>query len=235
MSLRGLAGKVWFRVHVFVLDAILRPARPMDMRRLGTYYGGWWVPRVDPTEGVAICAGAGLDVSFDLELARHGFKVYTVDPSPASVTFVPEFAPELAFVPVGLWDSEEELRFVHPDPAYPDHWVAGELAPSEAAASATFEVTTVARLVESIGSPPVAVLKLDVEGAEHRVIRSMLADGVLPRTVCIEFDDRRTARILSTTRRLRAAGYTLLQIENYNYIFTLGEVGSGWPTYPSWR
>src|SRR4051794_14420338 len=60
------------------------PVRPRpNLERLGSPYGGWTVPTdlVGP-DWRCLCAGAGVDVSFDLALAeRIGAAVITVDPT----------------------------------------------------------------------------------------------------------------------------------------------------------
>jgi FkbM family methyltransferase len=209
---------------MLVLEAVLRPARRWNMVRLGSYYGGWWIPEGDPSDGCAVCVGAGLDVSFDLELQRLGYDVRTVDPTPAAVEFVSTRAPGLDLLPVGLWDRDGHLTF-RQDGTYAESWFPAETPtgmPSEHTQS--FEVVTVRTLLNRIGRRDVAVLKIDIEGAEHRVIRSLIADGIRPRTLCVEFDDRRLTAVLRTARLLRRSGYVLYQLENYNFTFVLASV-----------
>ena len=38
----------------------------------------------------------------------------------------------------------------------------------------------------------ISLLKLDVEGAEYKIIDSLLFDGILPSILCIEFDEGHT-------------------------------------------
>jgi FkbM family methyltransferase len=217
--LRTFGEKAWGKTKIFVLEAILRPARPMGMIRLGSYYGGWWIPRADPTQGAAFCVGAGTDVSFDLELLRLGYRVYTVDPTPESVAYVAEHAPELTLLPLGLWHEAGEIEFAR-DEVWSESWAIGT-GPSGRTDVLMLPVRTVRGLMETTGERDVAILKIDIEGAEHMVIQSMLADGIRPQCVCVEFDDHRFARVIRSTRRLQAAGYNLLQIEGRNYIFAL--------------
>jgi len=224
MGIALLARKLGIKVRLFLLDLWLRPRRPWNMLRLGTYYGGWWIPEGDPSDGCALCVGAGLDVSFDLELQRLGYDVVTVDPTPAAVEFVTSRAPSLRLVPVGVWDQDGWLSF-RQDARFPESWYP-ELTPTGEASDhgESFEVLTIKGLLARLGDPDVAILKLDVEGAEHRVIRSMLADGIRPRTVCVEFDANGTREVLGTTRLLRRNGYTLYQLENLNFTFVRSDV-----------
>lgn len=205
---------VWYKVKVFVLEGLLRPKRPMDMLRFGTYYGGWWVPRVAPEEGAAFCVGAGLDVSFDRELKRLGYRVYTVDPTPASVEYVAAEAADLTLIPLGVWTETGELEFAQ-DGEWSDSWAIG----SNGAATRVLPVTTVRDLLSSTGETDVAILKLDIEGAEHAVLRSIIRDQIRPACICVEFDDQRLRKVIGSVRVLDRYGYELYQIEGWNYTF----------------
>lgn len=216
----------WFKastkLKIFILEAYLRPLRPNDMLRLGTYYGGWWIPEVRPG-GVAVCVGAGTDVTFDLELRRLGYRVITVDPTPAATEYLEQFRGELELVPVGVWTSTGSVTFSR-DAVFDESWMIGESAPAGTATDSddTFAVMSVRDLFKHVGVEAADVLKLDIEGAEHRVLRSMLADRILPHTLCVEYDDHRISAVVASTRLLRKNGYTLYQIEGLNYIYVRG-------------
>ena len=70
-----------------VVRAAIRPALPRtsraDMQRLGTPYGGWWVPvGLLDAESIVYSVGIGGDASFDLELMdRFGCHVWGFDPA----------------------------------------------------------------------------------------------------------------------------------------------------------
>lgn len=212
--------KTWFKTKIFLLEGYLRPARPAAMIRLGSYYGGWWIPDVDPSRGAAFCVGAGTDVTFDLELQRLGYRVYTVDPTPASVDYLRSQVPELTLLPVGVWTETGEIEFAQ-DETWEESWMIGSEVPAGTGTrgTRTLPVSTVKDLVASTGETEIAVLKLDIEGAEHAVLRSLIADGIRPHCLCVEFDDHRVRQVVGSTRRLRAYGYDLLQIEGLNFIF----------------
>ena len=220
-AVRDLVYKVRMKTQIFLLEGWLRPLRPPQMIRLGTFYGGWWIPEVAPERGAAICVGAGTDVSFDVELQRLGYRVHTADPTPAAIEYVRREHPDLSFLPVGLWNEETELEFEQ-DSTWSESWMAGSVRTSGEVgrgAVARFPVTTVRGLMERAGEDRLAVLKMDIEGAEHDVIQQMLADNVRPECLCIEFDDHRVRKVLGSTKALRRAGYQLWHIEDLNYIF----------------
>jgi len=83
------------------------------------------------------------------------------------------------------------------------------------------------RLAE-FGVERISLLKLDIEGAEYEVLRSMLADGVRPEQLLVEFDQVNQPltpwfwlELLRIIRELRRAGYRLMFRERANYLFVL--------------
>ena len=153
----------------------------------------------------------------------RGMRVVTIDPTPRAVSHVKAVAPKsdrFAFVPVGLWDTVSELRFYYPrDPAIAACSVVNIQRTSE---YFTAKVDTLRKLMDDLGDNHIDVLKLDIEGAEHRVIESFIADGVRPVVVCVEFDQPVPLRsVLRSIRLLQQSGYRLLRTEFWNYTFAL--------------
>ncbi len=75
-------------------------------------------------------------------------------------------------------------------------------------------------LMRELRHDRIDLLKIDIEGAEHRVIRSMLEAGVRPAVLCMEIDQPVKPRTLwRTVRRIRAAGYDLVAVDHWNLTF----------------
>jgi len=187
-----------------------------ELIRLGTEHGGWTLPaRVFESKGTAICVGAGEDISFDVELNKQGFTVYTVDPTPRAkehVTKVLEAAaggPPVAinhsadevydlrgfdaerftFVEMGVWNENAPMRFFGPkDPRHVSHSIVNLQRTDH-----WFEANcaTLGSICESHKIGQIDVLKLDVEGAEYTILENILENGPLPKVVCMEFDEIR--------------------------------------------
>jgi FkbM family methyltransferase len=218
-----VSAKVWVKVKAFLFDGLLRPERPMTMQRYGTYYAGWWIAEVDPTKGAAICVGAGTDISFDLELHRLGYRVYTVDPTPMAVEHVQQHSNEVTFIPVGVWHESGEVTFTRYRQR-DDCWSVdtSESTPTnEAEGTYRLPVLSVKDLIARTNETNIAILKIDIEGAEHAVIASMVRDGIRPACFCVEFDDFGLRKVLASHRTLTQHGYTLMQLENRNLIYRL--------------
>ena len=83
--------------------------------------------------------------------------------------------------------------------------------------------------MDELGTERIDLLKLDIEGAEHEVVRSMLERGIRPTVVCMEIDQPvKPLAFWRTVRRVRRAGYALVAVDSWNLTFlsrTLVEAG----------
>jgi FkbM family methyltransferase len=236
-----------------VLTAVYR--QPYDLAqlvRIGTDYGGWYCDRrLLAAGGVAVCCGAGEDVSFDVGLnSCWQMQVVCVDPTPRAVRHVEALlaaqaagAPMLIeagplrydlqgfnpaafrFVPCAVWSSDGVLELYAPsNPSFVSYSALNLQHTSE-------HIDVPARTLQSllrdlqISTQP-RVLKLDIEGAEHEVLRSLLQSELRPAQMLVEFDQVNQplspffwVELRRTLRQLRAAGYALVLREHANFMF----------------
>jgi FkbM family methyltransferase len=205
--------KLAYALRRRVMLAALRAAAPVRphprLERLGTAYGGWTVPTADLRGAVALCAGAGVDVSFDLELAARGARVITVDPTDESREL---FAADerLEFVPAALWREDGELEmFLAADPTH-------RTLSSDDLQRTGRSIRVPARGIGSFGA--LDLVKLDVEGAEYEVLPAVPATGA--RVVCVEMHPTRGLRAaVRAFRGLRAAGYRCVARHGADFTF----------------
>ena len=193
-----------------------------DLVRLGSRYGGWWVPRsVLTPRAIAYCAGAGEDITFDLALLGHGVRVTTFDPTPRSVAYVDSLRIDdehFRFVPVGWWSEDTQLAVFAPrDPAHVSYSALDLQATGE---SITVPVRRVATLARELGDTALDLIKMDIEGAEMAVIPDILSSGPVPRVLCVEFDKVRPLRdVISLIRQIKRAGLLPVHSEGRNVTF----------------
>ena len=201
-----------------------RPRSPaLGLRKIGSDYGGWIVPTaLVAADWVCYCGGVGEDITFDLGLIEaFGCEVHAFDPTPRAIAHAAERGadePRFRFHPVGLWSEDTTLRFFAPrDPTHVSHSVVNLQRTSD-----YFEAPcrAVPGLMAELGHDRIDLLKLDVEGAEHRVVESVLGAGIRPAVLCLEIDQPVRPRALwRTVRRIRGAGYDLVAVDHWNLTF----------------
>lgn len=222
------ASRSWF---LRARTAVLRRVYPLlfradvergDLVRLGSAYGGWWVPsELLGRDDVCYCVGVGLDDSFDVELLRlFNVNVWSVDPTPGVVSWMSgrQLPVGQTFVPCGVAGENGELRFYGPaDPTHISHSVKNL---QETRDFFTARVVTLATLASELGHAELALVKLDIEGAEHDALRRAMRDGIRPRIICVEFDQPEPLGwAFATVRLLRHHGYVLCKVDGFNLTF----------------
>lgn len=212
------------------------PSPALRLEKIGSDYGGWIVPTgLLGADWVCYCGGVGEDITFDLGLIeRFGCAVYAFDPTPRAIAFVEAHAAgeeRFTFVPVGLWSEDTTLRFFAPrNPAHVSHSVVNLQRTDE-----YFEAPcrSLPSLMHELGHAAIDLLKIDIEGAEHRVVASMLAADVMPTVLCLEIDQPVRIRTFWTTiRRIRSAGYGLVAVDHWNLTFILDTALAATATRP---
>jgi FkbM family methyltransferase len=200
-----------------------------DLKRIGGGCG-WVVPlSCLPVGTVCYCVGAGEDISFDLALARDvNCEVHTFDPTPRAIAHVASLEallpPRLSFHPWGVWERDERVRFYAPrNPEHVSHSILNLQKTTEYFEADCKRLQTI---MGELGHRSLGLLKLDIEGAEYAVIGSMLADGIRPRVLAVEFDEignplngGARSRIKAAVGRLVGIGYRLVAVEGPNYTF----------------
>lgn len=211
-----------------------------EMVRLGTEYGGWWVPTsgLGPDDFI-VSAGAGEDISFDVEVAkRFGCKVLIMDPTPRAVAhfnntvsaietgnpapinhsdkeFYQASATDMSclkFQPYGLWNENTHMRFFVPaNPKHVSHSIGNMHAMEEGFDA---ECITLAEALHREGRAEISVLKIDIEGAEFEVLADMIKSGLWPKYILAEFHAGQD----ETERRLRTRTIqTLTDLYQHGY------------------
>lgn len=192
-----------------------RPTRGVPTVRLGTEYGGRVIPaRYLKADSICYCAGAGEDISFDLELVRRfGSSVWLFDPTPrailhfehlqehtlAGTSFPINRDPESAYdvsvsdlsrlhySPIGLWSADEMLKFYSPaDTSHVSHSI---LNLQRTTSYLEVQVRRLKNVMNELGHDRIDLLKLDIEGAEITVLDTIIEDKLDIGVICSEYDE----------------------------------------------
>ena len=193
------------------------------LEKVGSEYGGWIVPTNQITaDSICYCAGVGEDITFDLELIRRfSCSVFAFDPTPRSKVYVEITAATLSkyhFRNVGIWSSNDVVRFFAPRNSTDVSHSILNLQHTDQYFDA--QCMTLATLMSQLGHDHIDLLKMDIEGAEHEVIQSLVNDKINVNILCVEFNQPMSARtILATIRNLKRNGLRPVSRDGWNYTF----------------
>lgn len=177
----------------------------------------WLVPTTLLRPG-DLCYSGGVGEEIDLELwmsREKGVHVLLLDPTPRSIRFIESMRnrgslPDgVEFLPLGLFSRDETLRFVAPEDP---NWVSHSIEEGAIEGRSGFDAPCrrLSSLMKERGDSEIDVVKLNIEGAEHAVLESMIEDGVIPRVLMLTFEGKQAfSRTLRWIRRLRDAGLLL--------------------------
>lgn len=155
------------------------------MQYMGTLTGGrWFDPGLFRAGMILFSFGVGEDVSFEQEAMKYGVKVHCFDPTPKSRIFMQGLHDDrIDFHQFGIWEKDMEVNFYYPEN---NDWVSCSLTHMR---SDSYFVGSVYRLDSIIGllAKKPDMVKLDIEGAEYKVLEQMIAEGLLPEILMVEF------------------------------------------------
>ena len=210
--------------------------------RLGTSYGGWWVPsRIieNRIEGrILLSVGLGFDVSFDEALLKSGFEVVGLDPLSESLDYANRALsayPKFIGVNMGLWKNSGTEKFFPPKNPLHDSWSITNIQNAEATEFKEFNVISLNDLFDRfphLQSSEYCAIKIDAEGAEVALIPEIARFKRKFDLVAIEMDFlslipffafQKRIRLIIKARKLlvalRSRGYQLFKNDNFNFFW----------------
>ena len=144
-------------------------------------------------------------------------------PTPRSLAWLKGqlLPPRFVVHPFGIAAVDGTVSFAPPqNPAHVSHSVLGD-GPGRV----ELPVKRLATVLGELGHDHLDVLKLDIEGAEYAVLDDLLATGLLPRQLLVEFHHGMAGVALSSTERhlerLRATGYRIFDARETGREFSL--------------
>jgi FkbM family methyltransferase len=224
------------------------------MEKLGTEYGGWYVPtNMNINENSIIYSGGvGEDMSFDILLtSKYNCNIFLIDPTKKAIkhfdevklyynkgqTFtgniqhdyykhIKDSKPNLEhfyYINKGLWDCKTELKFYKQTN---ENYVSQTLIENMYSSNYDIvEVDSIKNIMKENNHSKIDLLKLDIEGAEIKVLDQMFNDNIFPTYLLIEFDlllkdkdiDNITIQLIE--RMITKENYKLLVNDNLNITF----------------
>ena len=223
------------------------------MNKIGTDYGGWWFP-LDfnlNEDSIVYSGGVGEDISFDLKLQNdYNCNIILIDPTKRALihynecqnfyidqshsfrgnnsdylniikNLKPNFD-KFTYINMGLWNKKDELKFFKQTN---ENYVSQSLVDGMFGENYdVVKVDSLKNIMDANNHKKIDVLKLDIEGAEIKVLEQMIIDKIFPDILCIEFDlklknrdyDNSTKRIIDL---LSQNSYVILKNDNYNITF----------------
>jgi FkbM family methyltransferase len=165
-----------------------------DIKWLGTEYGGFYVvPKLIKKNGLALCAGIGEDISFDIQLiGLYNMKVVGIDPTIKSKYYIEKlniknyFFEEQALVSESFSENAITI-YENKNP----EWVSESIINSHNSVGENNRKVSALRISELIKKyGNFDLIKLDVEGAEYDIINDFLNENINKincNHFCIEF------------------------------------------------
>lgn len=200
----------WSRWHLEpVLLALVKPSISERLLDLGVAV----IPEVlTGTSIISYTIGVGEDIDFERHLASLGqANQWLFDPTPRSIAFMGNAAnrlPRTQFLPLGIWARDQKMWFNAPaDDRHVSHSIT-EASSSDAGFEA--DCRSMKSIMKMLGHDRLDLVKMNIEGAEDVVLRSMLDAGIHPRCIICTWEGRGALRkAFSWTRLLRAKGWNL--------------------------
>ena len=189
--------------------------------RFGSEYGGWHIAieRINADSIVYSC-GVGEDASFDIEMiTKFGLVVHAFDPTPRSINWVNNkgFTERFILHEYGLADFDGEAHFNPPvNPEHISHTILDRDSTNHK--SIIVPVKKIETIMKELGHKHIDIIKMDIEGAEYKVIEDISTSAIRPTQVLVEFHHRFPNVGLKMTKRaitrLRSIGYSLFSVSS---------------------
>ncbi|MEO8150168.1 MAG: FkbM family methyltransferase [Bacteroidia bacterium] len=212
--------------------------------QVGSKFHGYYVPENFLNQSsICYCIGAGEDISFDTELVvRYGCRAIIFDPMPEGKNHYDKLVANTlsnkkmatnndesgfeyrinseqlkrtTFLNIGVWDKKEVIKFYKPAKEdYASHSVVN-LQKTDDFIEA--QVDRLSNIMKDLNHNCVDLVKMEIEGAEYKVIDTILEDKLNVKMILVEFDEVHfkkglgyLMRIKKSSDKIIKAGYKMV-------------------------
>jgi len=192
-------------------------------QRFGSLFCGWRISPDNLYQNSTIYSfGVGQDVSFDTELIKHfGVTIHAFDPTPKSIEWIKKQPLPHQFImhEYGICDVDGRIQFNPPlDPKNVSHTILKR--PQTQDHAITVPVMRLSTIMEKLDHREIDLIKMDIEGAEYRVISDIAKTNVRPKQLLIEFHHRFPGVGITQTKK------TLIKLYEMHYrLFSVSDSG----------
>ena len=216
-------------------------SRKIKLMRLGSSYGGWWVPKELSMQAYVnpylVSIGLGHDVSFDFECLKLGMNLVGLDPLSSSIRYAEKELgsfPNKTLIQSGIWITCGYVKFFQPRNIGHDSWSITNSQLTDTLGARSFKVMTLDDIVKKvplIANSDFIILKIDIEGAEYEILKNQDFTVLKANFLAVEFDYLSLIKFKSFGKRIVRAwkvrrllvklkkidGFQLIKIENFNF------------------
>ena len=191
-----------------------------------------------------ISGGAGTDISWELELMQNfSTKIFLVDPTHLSRALVENLTKTqkflqlkkelsaLSFFPFALWDELTTLPMYPPTAIEQNDYSLVGLQKTKGMSGyepIKVQTITIPKLLEEQRGINIDILKLDIEGAEFKVLKNLFRERIFPEQILIEVDElffpsiRNIFRARKVFAILRKNGYVCFYRRYFDFSYIKG-------------
>jgi hypothetical protein len=227
-------------IKAVIFGHVINPTE-IALERLGTQYGGWWVPldlNSTSSNKVLVSAGLGFDTTFDQEMLDRGFFIIGLDPSQESCQYALQELKRDSRVRVinrGLSTFVGQQVFYEPTLSNHFSWSTIRLNDRENEPGKYFEVINLDWLYSEYPemiNAEFRYLKMDIEGSELEILENPTEALLSFHFLGIEMDflsllpftsfRERIQRILRARKilkYLKGLNFQLIKTENFNFFW----------------
>lgn len=187
--------------------------------RFGSEYGGWDIAcEYLNKDSIVYSFGVGEDASFDIALiGKYGLTIHAFDPTPKSIEWVmrQNFSPNFIMHKYGIANLDGHVSFNPPEnPDHVSHTILDR--PETKNRGITVPVKRLSTIMKELKHNHIDVLKMDIEGAEYKVIEDIKQSNIKPKQILVEFHHRFSNVNVKQTKRayskLKKMGYGVFSV-----------------------